>query len=276
MTTRAYFGFPRVTDSFAYSGGNWQSLLPLASLQRLPLSYVARSTDATTGSTVIIATAPAPVQASVLALIGHNLTQSATWRIRTWTDTAGTTGLVDSGSIAVWPASYTAAEVSGAVATAFYRFANPGPSTVGKIEIDINDTTNPAGYVQAGFLEIAAAFDVTYNFSFGAQYSFTWRSQLTEAIGGAEYVNRLDHPRMFKGTFDFSPRTDSLGKFYEMQRQLKFDIPVLFVPLPSETTHLLRTAMFARQTDPGPTTMKAVGPSGLLDTVPLALREIIG
>jgi len=144
------------------------------------------------------------------------------------------------------------------------------------IKLSITDTGNTAGYIQAGFLEIAAAFDVTYNFSFGSQYGFTWRSQLTEAIGGAEYVDRRSHPRMFKGTFDFSPRSESLGKFYEMWRQLQYDKPVLFVPLPDETTHLLRTVMFARHMDPGYTTMRTASNLGILDSVPLALKEIIG
>lgn len=272
----AYFGFPRVSDQFTLSGGSWHATYPLQNLQSLPPSYVARTLDDATASTVIIATASSPVSASVVALPGHNMSQAATIRVRTWTDVAGTTGLVDSGSMNVWAASYTAAELAGAVWTWFYRFANPGPATVGKIQIDITDTSNADNYVQAGYLEIAAAFDVTYNFAPGSQYGFEWRSLVTEARGGAEYVDDRDHPRIFKGVFEFAPRSESLGKFYEMQRQLRFHQPVLFVPLPDETTHLLRTVMFARQMDPGLITMRSGTNLGLMDSVPLALKEIIG
>lgn len=277
--TKAYFGFPRVTEQFpTLSGGSWLATYPLLHLQTLQdgLSRVARTLDATIGSTVIIATASSPQSCSIVALIGHNLSQSATIRVRTWTDVAGTLGLVDSSSMNVWAASYTAAELGHSVWTWFYRFADPGPATVGKIQIDITDTGNTSGYIQAGFLEIAGAFDVTHNFNWGAQYGERWRSHSVEAIGGAISVDALDHPRVFKAEFGVTTRADSLGKFYEMRRQLKMDQPVLFVPLPTETTHLLRTVMFARLLDPGLSTMRFMSNAGLIDSVPLALEEIIG
>lgn len=279
MAERTYFGFPRVTEQFpTLSGGNWLSTYPLSNLQTLQdgLSRVARTLDATTASTVIIATASSVQNCSLVALVGHNLSQSATIRVRTWTNVAGTTGLVDSGSMNVWAASYTAAELAGAVWTWFYRFADPGPAVVGKIQIDITDTSNTAGYIQAGYLEIAAAFDVTYQFAPGAQYGERWRSLAAEAIGGAIYIDPLDHPRVFKAEFANALRSESLGKFYEMRRQLKMDQPVLFVPWPTETTHLLRTVMFARLLDPGLSTMRFMSAQGLIDSVPLSLEEIIG
>lgn len=277
MAENAYFGFPRVTEQFpTLSGGSWRATYPLTNLQSLPLSQVARSLDATTGSTSIVATASSPQSCSVVALAGHNMTQAATIRVRTWTDTAGTTGLVDSSAMNVWAASYTAAEVAGTLPLWFYRFADPGPATVGKMQIDITDTANPDGYVEAGYLEIAAAFDATYNFAPGAQYGLRWRSLAMEAIGGAAYIDRRDHPRVWKCEFQFTPRDDALDKFYELQRQHGMHQPVLFVPLPSETNHLLRTAMFARLLDPGLSTMRFMSASGLIDSVLLSLEEVIG
>lgn len=276
MAARAYFGFPRVTSAFTLFAGSWEAAYPVTQLQVLPLSYVARTTDATTASTAIRGTGSSPQLASVIALIGHNMSQAATIRVRTWTDTASSVGLVDSGFVDVWDASYTADQLDGAVATWFYRFAEIGPATVGSFRIDIDDTANPDGYIQAGYLEIASAFDVEYNFGFGSEYGFEWRSQVAESMGGAEYVERRDHPRLFKGSFPLTVRNTALGLFYEMQRQLRMDEPVLFVPLPDETTHLLRTAMFARHMDPGLITMRSASSAGLIDSVPLALKEIIG
>jgi hypothetical protein len=273
--TRAYFGFPRVTESFTLSGGSWLATYPISNLQVLPLSYVARTLNDDLASTVIVATASAPVSASVLALVGHNISGGATARVRIWSDVAGT-GLVYDNTGNVWPAAYTTDEIVGAVWTWVHRFADPGPITVGKIQIDISDTSNVYGFVQAGFLEIAGAFDTTYNFEFGSQYGFRWRSEITEAIGGSKYIDNRNHPRIFKGNFPVSPRSDSMGKFFEMQRQGKSHKPILFVPLPTETTHLLRTVMFAHQLDPGLSTMRSSSNLGLLDSVPLALEEIVG
>jgi hypothetical protein len=275
--TKAYFGFPRVTDSFTLSGGSWLATYPLPQLQRFPLSYVARSLDGSVGSTVIIATASAPVSASVIALVGHNLAQTDQIRVRTWTDVAGMAGLVDSGTMNVWPATYTADELDGAISTWVYRFANPGPATVGKIQIDI---TTILGQVQAGFLEIAAAFDVTYQFAPGSQWGFEWRSVEAVAIGGAPYIDDRPHPRIFKGSFDIATHTDAMGKFYEMQRQLKMDKPLLFVPLPADVTYFNKLNLFARQLDPGLSSIRGQIASnlfsGLSHSVPLSLKEIIG
>jgi hypothetical protein len=280
MAAKAAFGFPR-SFGFTLSGGNWLALYPLNALQVLPLSQVARSYDATTASTSILATGAAPVIAAMVALVGHNMSQAATIRLRCWSDVARTTQVFDSGTENVWPASYTAAELAGAIWTWYRRFSGPTPGssgmTVGALQIDITDTGNTAGYVEAGFLEIAAAYDATYNFEWGSQYGFEWRSQVIEAIGGAEYVDRRPKPRIFKGSFPFTKQDEALGKFYEMQRQLDMDQPILFVPFPDVTAHLLRTIVFARQMDPGLSALRTrAGAVGLIHSVPLALKEIIG
>jgi hypothetical protein len=61
-----------------------------------------------------------------------------------------------------------------------------------------------------------------------------------------------------------------------MKRQHRYDRPLLFVPMPAETTYFMKTNMFARQMDPGLITMRAASNLGLIDSVPLALKEIIG
>jgi len=280
VATKAYFGFPRVTDAFTLSGGNWLATYPLLQLQTLPLSYVARTFDATTPSTIIIATASSPQLCSVVSLAGHNLSQSATIVVETWTDVAGTLGHTTSGSMNVWAAGYTSAELAGAVWTWFYRFSDPTAATVGMIKLSITDTGNTAGYIQAGFLEIADAFEPSPTFEFGGQYGFDWASITTKAIGGAAYVDVRPHPRVLKINFPLVSRDNSMDKFHEMKRQLRSDTPVLVVPLPTETSHLLRTVMLARQIDPGLSTirMAAVGGglSGIVDAVPMWLEEIIG
>lgn len=275
--TNAFFGFPRYTADYTLSSGNWLATYPVTNLQELPLSYVARSVDDSTGSTTIQALASAAKTVGVVALVGHNMSQAAQIRLRTWSDNFSTLNF-DSTTENVWAASYTAAELSGANWLWYRRTTAAGSAglSVRAIQIDITDTSNVDGYVEAGYLEIASAFDVTWNFVFGAQYGFEWRSVVAQAIGGAEYVDARDHPRLFKGLFEFSPRSESLGKFFEMQRQLRMDEPILFVPHPDETSHLLRTALFARQTDPGLITMRTMSGSGLLDSVPVALKEIIG
>jgi hypothetical protein len=280
--TNALFGFPRVSPAYTLSAGTWSGTYPLVNLQNLPLSKVARSTAAALPNTIVLATASPAQTAGMVALVRHNLTQAAQIKLTCWAD-AGRTVVTFAGVFEnVWPAGYasmTAAARQNMVPTWYKRFSAAGSAgiTVGALQIEISDTANPAGFVQAGFLEIAQVYEARWNFEWGFQYGFDWRSVVTEAIGGAEYVDRRQKPRTAKGLFPNVLRNDAMTVFFEMQRQLDFAAPIIFVPMPDETTHYPRTVMFARQTDPGMIAMKSTSHAyGLLDSVPFALREIIG
>lgn len=279
--TNALFGFPRVSQAYALSGGTWTPGYPLINLQSLPLSKVARSTATTLASTIIDGTTATPQIAGMISLSRHNLTTAAQIKFTAWTTSARTVVSFAGVFENVWPAGYvgmSSSERANAVWTWYKRFGAAGSAglTVGAWRIEINDTTNPAGYVQAGFVEIAQVYEAKWNFEWGFQYGFSWRSQVTQAIGGAEYVDRRPKPRVVRGNFPYVLRSDSMTKFFEMQRQLDSSVPILFVPVPDETTHYPRTVMLARQEDPGLITMKSASTYGLLDSVPFALREIIG
>jgi hypothetical protein len=286
--TNAIFGFPRATSSFTLSGGSWNATYPESNLLSLPLSKVARTTDATSANTIIKGSAAVSKRVGIVALARHNFSSTAKIRFRAYSDSAWTTQIYDSGIADVWPTvypfdtleweddsywtgKYTAAELVGTSWLWFLKFASTG-LMVGSFEIDITDTGNAAGYVEAGAIELAAAFEVTYNPDFGMNYGFRWRSQATEALGGAQYIDRRVKPRVAKGQFKYSPRDEAMAKHFERERQLDFDQPLLFVPFLDETLHQLRTAMLARQVDPGLAALTAPG----FDTVPLALEEIIG
>jgi hypothetical protein len=279
--TNALFGFPRVTQAYTLSGGGWTANYPLLNLSSLPLSKVARSTSAALVNTQFSMNATVPQTAGMIGLVRHNLSSAAQVKITCWT-TSGRTVVSYAGVFEnAWPAGYTGfstSEMANSVWTYYKRFSAAGSTgvTVGSVLVEISDTANPAGFVQAGFIELAQVYEARWNFEWGLAYGFDWRSQVTEAIGGAEYVDRRPKPRVVRGTFPNVLRADSMTKFYEMQRQLDFAVPVLFVPMPDETTHSPRTIMLARQTDPGPIVMKSASHFGILDSVPFALREIIG
>lgn len=279
--TNALFGFPRVTQAYTLSGGGWTANYPLLNLSSLPLSKVARSTSAALVNTQFSMSATTPQTAGMFALARHNLSSVAQVKLTCWTTTGRTVVSFAGVFENVWPAGYTAlssSELANGVWTYFKRFSAAGSAgvTVGSVLVEISDVANAAGYVQAGFVELAQVYEARWNFEWGFSYGFDWRSQVTQALGGAEYVDRRQKPRVVRGTFPNVLRADAMTKVYEMQRQLDFAVPVLFVPMPDETTHSPRTIMLARQTDPGPIVMKSASHFGLLDSVPFALREIIG
>lgn len=279
--TNALFGFPRVSPAFTLSGGSWTPNYPLTNLALLPLSRVARSNGTSLVNTQFSMNTTTPQTAGMIALVRHNLSTTAQIKLTTWTTSARAVlsyaGVFEN----VWPAGYsglTSSERANAVWTYFKRFSPAGSVgvTVGSVLLEISDVANTDGFVQAGFIELAQVYEARWNFEWGLQSGFDWRSQVTEAIGGAEYVDRRPKPRVVKGVFPNVLRNESMTKFFEMQRQLDFAVPVLFAPMPDETAHYPRTVMFARQTDPSAISMRSASPLGLLDSVPFALREIIG
>jgi hypothetical protein len=289
--TKALIGFPRVTDEFTLSGGSWDADYPLANLQALPLSRVARSVDLNTANTLLIATAAGQVRVGLIALCRHNLSLSAGIRLRCWYDVARTSLAYDSGSVAVWPEVYPYDQIewedlsfwtgtyssTELLDTAWTRFFDLGRDyLVAAIEIDITDPTNGDGYVQAGFLEIAARGELAVNFEFGAQYGFRFRSTSIEATGGSLYFNRKPKPRRFIGSVKYDTRNEALSRHYERLRQFDLVTPFLWVPNADEAIHLQRTVFLARNLDPGYFTYASASQTGLRDTVPIALEEVIG
>lgn len=274
--TRAIIGFPRASASFSLSGGSWNATYPLSNLQVLPPSRVARSTDATTGSTVIIAaTSGATQKVGMIGLPRNNFSLAATIRVRLYSD-AGLTALIyDSGVGNVWPIGLytTSADIANDNWTWLW-WAGQDYDAAG-IRLDISDTGNSAGYVEAGWLEIAAQTQVSYNFKWGAQAGYRFRSQVTEAIGGAKYVYLLPKPRTFSGTIEL-PSSEALAQQFERWRQLDIDLPFLWLPNPDDPTNWPREAFLAQNLDPGPFTYAYFGNGSRFYSVPIKLEEVIG
>jgi hypothetical protein len=284
--TSAILGWPSSTEDFTLGGGNWQTAYPRDNLTRMPLSKVARTISLAAIDTAIAATSTNTRRVGLIALARHNFSLLATIRIRLYLEAAMTTLLYDSGVEEVWPevypydtleweddnywtGKYTDAELAGT--TWLWLWWVGYDYNAAGIRIDISDPTNPAGYVQAGYLEIAAQYQVAYNFSYGAQYGFRYRTVTTEALGGAKYFDDRAKPRVFKGSFR-SPHDEALAKQFEMRRQRDICDPVIWVPNPDERVHWVRTAMLAQFQDPGMFSYYAVD----IDEVPIQLEEIIG
>jgi len=286
MERRAILGFPSTSGFFTLSGGSWQSDYPITQLQMLPLSYVARTVDLTAANTVIEATSTEMRRVGLIALPRHNFSLSAQIRVRLYSDSGMTSVVYDSGLYDVWPEVYpwgvleweddnwwTGKYLDSDIAGAIWQWIWVGAQNylAQAIRIDIADPGNADSYIQAGYLEIAAQYEVTYNFDFGANYGHRYRSVSTEALGGAKYFDARTKPRTFKGSFTL-PRDEALTKHFELHRQFDLYRPIIWLPHPDEEVHWMRTAMLAQLTDPGLFAYQYIG----LDQVPIALEEIIG
>lgn len=263
---RVVIGFPRWTPDATFSGGTWAAAYPRTNLGILPLSRVARTTNLTLAVTQFTATLSATRSLRALALVRHNITLLGLIRIRVWSDAGATVLTYDSGWIEVWPSlylpadleweddnwwlgKYTALDLAGSTATRPFWLDGIKQARVIKVEID--DATNPDGYIQIGLFEIAQGWQLSVNPALGAEEGFRFRTQVAEAMGGARFFDRREKPRVARGEISDMPRNEAMGRGYEFLRQFDIDTPFLWFPYPDEPTHWLRTAFLARSVDPG-------------------------
>ena len=163
------------------SGGSWS--LPLTNLQTTELASVARSTTDATADTKIRIDHGSAVTARVVWLAAHNLSSAATWRVLRGTTAGGSD--VYSGTLAnawrITPPTYDGT-VYGAC------LVMPTANSARYTTIEIEDTANPDGYVQAGQLLIGDVLTFTHGPSVGLQHGIRDLSTITEAESGASWV----------------------------------------------------------------------------------------
>ncbi len=162
----AMFAYERLHEG-TLSGGSWRVALPLTNAIVRDVHTVARSTDATTGSTKIRRTYSAAVALRLFALVGTNLQKDATWTITGYSDVGFSVPVATTGPMAAWPEQWaTGVLPSGNTNVSTRLLTNAqiaarrwdvlhvaaADITAQYWEIEINDTGNTAGYVDIGFV----------------------------------------------------------------------------------------------------------------------------
>lgn len=283
---RAIIGWPRWTAAATFAGGTWNAGYPVSNLSSLPLARVARSTGLTLAATQFTATLDRQRGVRCLALVRHNLSVNAKYRVRIWSD-AGQTNLVyDSGWTPVWPPMFGSQDLEWESDNWWSLTYSPDDLTgtawttpiwlgqlylASKITVEFDDQTNTAGYVDLGLFEISQGWQVTANPDYGAQEGFRFRTQEVEALGGTKYHDRRAKPRVWQGQISYLPREEALAQAFEHLRQADIDVPFLWFPYPDESTHWLRTVFLARNSTPG--LMAHASPG--FNSVPLSFEEVL-
>ncbi|UEM08059.1 hypothetical protein JL101_036010 (plasmid) [Skermanella rosea] len=261
---------------------------PVTHLGLTPQAKVWRSASLNTIDTRFVGTFSDTRKLGLIALLRHNLTKYATYRVRTFFDALRTELVYDSGFLPVlpevydeddpeadwdsgnlWDATYTDEELVG---TRLNRpLLIPDNPAAHAFEVEIVDLNNPAGYVEAGLCEPATARQFPIGVSFGSGYGFMSRSLVSEADGGVEYYEERDKPRLFQGELSHVSRETALSLFYELQRQQDVSKSFFFWLDPDDDLQLLRTAYLARLQQLDLITIAATAH----DRIPLSIKEVL-
>lgn len=261
--------FPNIADATraTLSGGSWVSTLPLSFLQDEILGTAARSTDLSLSSTQFDITVDKPRGIRVVGLIAHNLSREAKYRLRSFNEAGRTTVLTDTGWQDVWPVVYTVdvleweedpfwdgkpstEELASLNPSLIFRLQATSSSQWWRFEFD--DTTNPAGYIEAGKLVLSSQWEPSRNMLPDASIGIIDRSETYEAIGGTTYANRRSVKRVATFKLIGLNKDEMLQKAFEIKRQAGKTQEVLFIWDADNATHLQRMSFLGRLVDEDP------------------------
>lgn len=255
-------------------------------MQSRILGKVARSLSAALASTQFDMDLVTAKTAKILALVNHNFSLPALMRFRGSNDATFATSLYDSGWVLAWPAVYTTLEVdweedswwggqytdeqrAGYTATTVHVLPSVIKARYWRVEID--NTTNAAGYVQIGRVFIGPAWQPLTNMSYGASIGWETKTAVQEALGGAEYFQKRTPYRVQNISIDWMTENEGMGNAFEIQRRAGIDAEVLWVFDPDDTIHALRRRYLGRLQQLSPVQY----PYPLIHSVAFSIKEVL-
>lgn len=259
--TNAVIAYGNQADVAALSGGSWTSSLPLANLQDRRLGRVARTSNLLTASTKFDADFGGTRLFRTIALVNHNLSLSAQYRIRLSTAADFSTSVADTGWLGVWPTvyplgslpwgspswwsgRYSAEEVAGYTGALIYVL--PTSTNARYLRVEFNDAGNADGYLDLGRLFAADGWQPTRNMVYGASLAWEDPSEIQEALSGAEYFNERSKRRVARFGLEAMTENEALARAFDVQHQVGVTKEVLFVWDPGDSTHSLRRRFLGR------------------------------
>lgn len=193
-------------DDATLTAGSWNASYPLDNLKDYRVAKKARTADALAASTKLRFALASSAYIGAVSLIATNASTAATYQVKLFSDSGFTTTVYDSGSVTLYPAgtipesqipagapnSGTAKPTAEEIAR-FQRNINHILSTAMYAqygEIAITDTTNSAGYIEAGRLFVGSVFRPAENPDHGkASIRVTPRTEIVRARDGTPYFN---------------------------------------------------------------------------------------
>ncbi len=245
-------------DAGTYSGGSWAAGLPLTNFQDQQPTKKARSSDAAAASTKFDIDLGSAKVVALVALIHHNMSQAAQWRVRVSDDAAFATSISDSGTVDVWPdaeafgvlqwgefnwnGKLDATEAADFGPIAFYYI--PATAFGRYIRVEITDTGNADGYVEAGRVFAGPVFQPAKNLAYGWNITFIDNSVKSISRGGQTYVDVLQKRRRLEIPLHSLTENEAFAQANNMARLQGLSGDILASIDLEDTTHFIRQSVY--------------------------------
>jgi hypothetical protein len=188
-----------VVDAATLSSSDFTATLPVTNLQVEGRARVARTANAT-GTKTINGNFAGSTLCSALVLYGHNLSGTATWRLRLYNGANQTGSVVyDSTTLTPqtvvgWGAFQWGAEPWGSYIfrdweQPFYSLFFAEVYAV-SFRLEITDTGNPSGYLQASRLIMGRYLTPYFNAAYGLALTWDTNSVQRRTLGGSVRTDR--------------------------------------------------------------------------------------
>lgn len=202
-----------------------------------------------------------------MALIRHNISQTGTirWRLSAVSDFSTT--VYDSGTIDAWPV----VEEFGTLPWGVFQWGgrlNPEVAaeyTISSFDvltsavqarylrIDISDSLNADGYLQAGRLIAGPSYKPSVNYANGVQFEFVDESRVTKSRGGQTFVDEVERYRVMRFELINLPENEMFGNvFNSIDRLRGVSKDILVIPQPAKSSTWITQNIYGRirQTQP--------------------------
>lgn len=253
--------YPNNADECTLSTGSWTAGLPLNNLKNRVLSKVARTSDAVITSTKFDAALTKDRPIKCIVLVKHNISIFGLYRIRGSAVSNFATTVYDSGWKSVWPPIYDSLSLeweddsfwSGTVtAEDRVNFTSnlievlPATKLAKYWRVEIDDTTNTAGYIEIGRFFIGPQWQPTNNASYGASMGYETNTTVDSALNGTEYFDVRSNYRNFRFTINNLEYNEGIQRALDASRKLGIDKECFLIPDPSDTQNMIRRAFLGR------------------------------
>ena len=231
-----------LADGATITAGSAVSSLPVSNLLTPQPFEIWRATDLSNAYAVVDLGAAMAIN---LVWLGYtNLSADATWRVRAADDEASLTdGSADYDSTAVtfWPQS----GLDNWDFTHGFLWLDASAQTRRWWRVDLIDTGNAAGYVQAGRLYLANAWQLPKNVQY--DHGPQWVPALpgsTRAVSGARYAQSGPLYRRYPFDLDALTAAQIYDNLFDLQRRKGIAGDVLFIFNPDATSSVMETMIY--------------------------------
>jgi len=249
-------------DGATLTGGGWSGTYVRDNLKDYRVAKKARTSDATAANTKLRFALATAAHIGAVGLIAVNATVDATYRLKLFSDSGFTTTVYDSGDVTLYPAG-TIPQGQIPWGAPNWWTAQPLPEEIARFqrnlvhvlsdamygqygEIQITDTGNPAGYLEAGRLVVAQAWQPEFNPRYGdAALQLTSRSDVERAADGTPYYTARRADFCIPFALNFLSEDEGM-RMLDMQALVDRHGEVMVMWDPENVAHAFRRQVFGR------------------------------